>query len=160
MDCGKCMENLHSYISGSLNELESKVISKHLKTCDKCRKRANEIMELKRLAKISSEGVVIPPPELKESIMAAIDFGKYKNVYKATFGEFTSWGKSLVAAGFIMLMINIAPADISKVSNVTDKIIKPLSTINQSVGSFSNKVLELDGISGRIERLIREENKR
>lgn len=151
MNCDKYRVNLYGFAAGSLNDLENKAILKHLKSCEKCRKEVDEIRDIRRLLKSGSESVVSPQTDLKSNIMNSINLKKYKNAYKATLGELTNWGMSLVAAGLILLFINLSP---------TEKIIfQPINSINKSVGGFTEKIMELDGISGRIERLIREEIK-
>lgn len=164
MDCNKYRENLHGFAAGNLSELENKAIIKHLKACEKCRKEVDEIREIRRLLKCSSESVVFPPIDLKSNIMSSINLKKYKNTYKATLGELTNWGMSLVAAGLILLFINITPTDniakahkeldIDSVS-ITQKIYQPFSLISKGLDSVTEKIMKLDGISGRIERQIK-----
>ncbi|MGE5632006.1 MAG: anti-sigma factor family protein [Caulobacteraceae bacterium] len=161
MDCDKYKEDLHGYVSGSLNELEHRAVIKHLKSCEKCREEVLEIRELRKLLKCSSESIITPPMDLKASIMSSINLRKYKKVYKSTLGELTNWGMSLVAAGFIMLFINLAPIDnITKVgnelntttTNISERLHQPLSSFGKSFDNVTEKFMELDGITGRLER--------
>lgn len=159
MNCDKYREVLHEFAAGSLNELDSKAIEKHLKICESCRREVYEIREIRRLLKSSSECIAFPPIDLKSNIMSSVNLGKYNSIYKATLGELTNWGMSLVAAGFILLFMNLAPMSNVTAANISEKVMNPMAAINKSVDGFSEKIMELDGISGRIERLIKEESK-
>lgn len=161
MCCNEYRYNLHEYSTGKLSELESHAIAKHLKSCDKCRRELEEIKEIKGFLKLNPQGNLLPPIDLKSGIMAAIDLRKYKKVYKNTLGELANWGMSLVAAGLILLLINIAPAgNIVQVQNdwditregIREKIYQPLSSINEGLDKFTNRITQLDGITGRMER--------
>ena len=103
----------------------------------------------------------MPPMDLKSGIMASINLKKYKKVYKNTLGELANWGMSLVAAGLILLFINVTPSDnIARVqnewdytkANISQKIQQPFSSINEGFGKFTERITQLDGITGRIER--------
>ncbi len=161
MCCNEYRNDLHEYASGKLNELESYTIAKHLKSCDKCRRESKEIKELKAFLKFSLREDILPPMDLKSGIMASIDLKKYKTVYKNTLGEVANWGMSLVAAGLILLLLNVAPAgDMTHVQNdwnntrdsIKEKIYQPLSSISEGLDKFTNRITQLDGITGRIER--------
>jgi anti-sigma-K factor RskA len=64
-------ENVGAYLLGALPELEAEVFEKHVATCADCRR------ELEQL-RVASEALpravepVVPPPELKESIMRTV----------------------------------------------------------------------------------------
>ncbi|HYF75051.1 MAG TPA: zf-HC2 domain-containing protein [Candidatus Nitrosocosmicus sp.] len=161
MCCSEYKNSLHEYASGGLNELEYHAVTRHLKTCDKCRKELEEIKDMKAILKSGFQKNLMPPIDLKAGIMASINLNKYKKVYKNTLGELANWGMSLVAAGLILLFMNVAPAnDIVHVQNewdntkqnITQKISQPFSSINESLDRFTNRIVELDGITGRIER--------
>ena len=161
MCCSEYRNSLHEYASGGLSELECHAIARHLKTCDKCRREVEEIKEIKAFLKSGLQENVMPPMDLKSSIMASINLKKYKKVYKNTLGELANWGMSLVAAGLILLFINVAPADNivnmqnewdTTKGNITEKINHPFSSLNQGLDKFTKRITELDGITGRIER--------
>jgi anti-sigma factor RsiW len=64
-------ENVGAYLLGALPELEAEVFEKHLESCPSCRR------ELEQL-RVASEALpravepVVPPPELKESLMKTV----------------------------------------------------------------------------------------
>ena len=161
MCCNEYRNSLHEYASGKLSELESRAISKHIKSCDKCRSELEEIKEMKAFLKLGAQENVMPPIDLKAGIMASINLNKYKKVYKNTLGELANWGMSLVAAGLILLFINVTPADDlvrvqnewdNRAENISEKIYQPFSAINERLDKFTERITQLDGITGRIER--------
>lgn len=159
-----CDENrimLHEYASGKLSELESHAVEKHLKSCDRCRRELAEIKELKAFLKSDIQKNIRPPADLKFSIMSSIDLKRYKKSYKNTLGELANWGMSLVAAGLILLILNMAPReDLVRVQNdlyntgenITKRISQPLSSINERIDKLTYGITQLDGIVGRIEK--------
>lgn len=161
MRCNEHRYNLHEYAIGKLSELESHAIARHLKTCDKCRRELKEIKELKVFLMSGFQESMIPPMDLKSNIMASINLKKYKKVNKNNWGELANWGMSLVAAGLILLLINVTPMenilrtqnewDNTK-GNITQKICQPFSSINERLDKLTERVTQLDGITGRIER--------
>jgi anti-sigma-K factor RskA len=64
-------ENVGAYLLGALPELEAEVFERHLESCPSCRR------ELEQL-RVASEALphavepVVPPPELKESLMKTV----------------------------------------------------------------------------------------
>jgi hypothetical protein len=161
MCCNEYKNSLHEYASGKLSELEGHAVAKHLKTCDKCRRELEEIKQMKAFLKFSLQESMAPDSGLKSSIMASINLKKYKKASKNSWGELANWGMSLVAAGLILLFVNVAPADnMVQVQNdwnstkesISESMHLPFSRINEGFGTFTAKITELDGITGRIER--------
>jgi anti-sigma-K factor RskA len=64
-------ENVGAYLLGALPELEAEVFEKHLASCPTCRR---ELEELRVAAEALPRAVepVVPPPELKEKLMATV----------------------------------------------------------------------------------------
>jgi anti-sigma-K factor RskA len=64
-------ENVGAYLLGALPELETEVFEKHLESCMTCRR---ELAELRVAAEALPRAVepVLPPPELKEKLMATV----------------------------------------------------------------------------------------
>jgi anti-sigma-K factor RskA len=64
-------ENVGAYLLGALPELEAEVFERHLEGCASCRRELNEL-------RVASEALpravepVLPPPELKESLMRTV----------------------------------------------------------------------------------------
>ena len=140
MCCDENRKMLHEYASGKLSELESHAVAKHLKSCDRCRRELAEIKELKAFLKSDIQKNIRLPADLKFSIMSSIDLKRYKKSYKNTLGELANWGMSLVAAGLILLILNMAPReDLVRVQNdvyntgenITKRISQPLSSIKR-----------------------------
>lgn len=161
MCCNEYRNSLHEYASGKLSELEGYKTARHLKSCDKCRREVEEIRKLKAFLQSDHKEALTPPADLKAGIMASINLNKYKKVHRNTIGELANWGMSLVAAGLILLFINVTPTDnIMRVQNelnntkenITEKISQPFSSINRSFNKFTEGITQLDGITGRIER--------
>jgi anti-sigma-K factor RskA len=64
-------ENVGAYLLGALPELEAEVFEKHVATCADCRR---ELEQLRVAAEALPRAVepVVPPPELKESLMRTV----------------------------------------------------------------------------------------
>ena len=64
-------ENVGAYLLGALPELEAEVFERHLETCPTCR---TEVEHLRVASQALPRAVepVVPPPELKESLMATV----------------------------------------------------------------------------------------
>lgn len=161
MHCNEYRNSYHQYVSGKLNELESHAVAKHLRSCDRCRREVEEIKELKAFLSYCYQNIISPPTGLKSDIMASINLKKYKKAYRNNLGEMASWGMSLVAAGLILLFINITPADnIARVQNEWDnrsvsiiqRINQPFSSINGGLEKLTKGIVQLDGITGRLEK--------
>jgi hypothetical protein len=161
MCCNEYKNNLHEYSTGKLSELESHAIAKHLKSCEKCRRELEEIRELKSFLKPGIQDMLLPPMDLKSGIMKSINLRKYDAPHRNTLGEMANWGMSLVAAGLILLLVNIAPAgDLAQAhndwntrrENIREKLYQPISSINEGLDEFTNRITQLDGITGRMER--------
>jgi len=161
MNCYEYRNKLHEYVSGNLSELESHALARHIKACDKCRREVEEIKDIKAFLKFNIQENMTPSADLKSEIMASINLKKYKNVYKNSLGELSNWGMSFVAAGLILLFMNLTPpGNIAYVQNgwgntrenITEKVQQPLSSINEGLDKFTNAITGLDGVTGRIER--------
>ncbi len=161
MCCNEYRYNLHEYSTGKLSELESHATIKHLKSCEKCRRELEEIRALKSFLKAGIQDMPLPPMDLKSGIMKSINLRRYDAPRRNTLGELANWGMSLVAAGLILLLVNIAPAgDLSQAQNdwdtrrenIREKIYQPISSINEGLDEFTSRITQLDGITGRMER--------
>jgi anti-sigma factor RsiW len=64
-------ENVGAYLLGALPELEAEVFERHLETCPSCR---HELAQLQVASAALPHAVepVVPPPELKESLMKTV----------------------------------------------------------------------------------------
>ncbi len=162
MDCSKYRQSLHAYASGSLSELEMQAVATHLGKCEKCRKEAEEIDLLRGFFAECTPKAPAPDEEMRASVLAAIDLTRYKPVRKAKGREMANWGMSLVAAGLILLIISITPNGESLMqSNMSliklgecfgEKLSQPISRINNGINGITDSIIQLDGISGRLEK--------
>lgn len=161
MCCNEVRYNLHEYASGKLNELESHAAAKHLKSCDKCRRELEEIRVMRDFLKSGFQSSITPPLDLKAGIMASINLRRYKRAYKNALGELKNWGMSLVAAGLILFFLSMGPADNmlqerndwdGTREGIREKIYQPFSSINERLDKFTDRITQLDGITGRMER--------
>ena len=64
-------ENVGAYLLGALPELETEVFERHLESCSSCR---SELAQLRVASEALPRAVepVLPPPELKESLMRTV----------------------------------------------------------------------------------------
>jgi anti-sigma-K factor RskA len=64
-------ENVGAYLLGALPELEAELFERHLESCASCR---HELMQLRVASEALPRAVepVVPPPELKESLMRTV----------------------------------------------------------------------------------------
>jgi len=161
MCCNEYRYNLHEYSTGTLNELESHAIARHLKSCEKCRRELQEIRDIKNILKPGTEDMVLPPADLKSSIMKSVNLKKYIASHRNTIGELANWGMSLVAAGLILLLLNASPAGNmvqvrndwdTRRENIGEKLHQPFSSIYEGLDKFTERITQLDGITGRMER--------
>lgn len=66
MDCNKCSEILSLYILNEIPQIEADEVSRHLKECESCSKKANELSVL--LSQVSTLEVVEPPDDFLEKV--------------------------------------------------------------------------------------------
>lgn len=160
MCCNDYRYNLHEYSTGNLSELESHAIARHLKSCEKCRRELQEIREIKSILKPDIKDMILPPIDMKADIMKTINLKKYKTSHHNTLGELANWGMSLVAAGLILLLLNVAPAgNVSQLQDnwdngkesLKERLYQPISSINEGLDKFTSRITQLDGITGRME---------
>ncbi|CAA7602673.1 Hypothetical protein DEACI_3352 [Acididesulfobacillus acetoxydans] len=110
MTCFRSRDRWHSYVVKSLSRMEMREMETHLERCAECRARVAAIRETSGFLAVARVPL-IAPPMIKDQVMAAIDMGKYRA--KAGFPRFGQGlqhlGFSLLAAGIILLMVNLTP---------------------------------------------------
>ena len=135
----------------------------HLASCDDCSKEMQEIRALKNIIK-QTKLECINLDELKYNIMSAI-----KNTPKAmaSYDAKVVWrvGTSLIACGLMVMVLNFTSLG-GEVKLHTDKmnigfqsfgekITQPIAFINQGLADMSDRIVNLDGITFRIQQKIR-----
>lgn len=151
MDCSKCRESLHSYVSDALDTGGSTAVRRHLESCSKCSMEFTEILRLRELGRAAA-GAIRLPQELKDSIMASIDLERYKPAKKKNSNELVKWGMSLVAAGLVMLLLNSVPASYTHTFMPVrhGKIIQTVDSFSRGFDRMSEELIQLDGITERL----------
>lgn len=164
MNCSKYKDKLHSYIKNNLKESERLELTAHLKSCFDCNRKIAEIKKAEdffRASKITLSPMIMPPPDLKLNIMAAIDLNKYKVPKKKNLFDLSNWGLSMVAAGLILFILNMAPGvnqfDTAgnQLYNGSDSLGKKMAVSMHSLGQSASGIEKLDGITMRIENAIK-----
>jgi predicted anti-sigma-YlaC factor YlaD len=154
---------LHSYINGELNQLECASVQAHLASCNDCSK---EILEIKKLKSIIKQTKLesIKLDELKYNIMTAI---KTTQKAAASYDARVIWrlGTSLIACGLMVMVLNFtsfgseAKLHMDKmnieIQAIEEKITQPIAFINKGLAEMSSGIMNLDGITFRIQQRIR-----
>lgn len=147
MTCYRSRDNWHSYVKNSLNEAELEGMSTHLTHCSECRELVSVIQETAGiLAKIRI--TLSPPAAIKLNVMMAIDKNRYKNVNSSSLFELKNWGLSMVAAGLLLLALNLtslAPnfesGQVVKLNSLIGKqIAHPFDKISQATHAAIVKI--------------------
>jgi len=161
MSCKTYSIMLHSYLNNELNELETKEVSKHLEKCPDCTKEAEEIKKLKVLASAVKIDM-IQLEGLKKNIMSAIRLTKKVRTLSYDIKVLSRLGTSLVACGVLALFLNFSALGSNleahsdkfdyRVQEIGQKIGQPISVINKGLSEMSNKIIDLNGITFRIQQ--------
>lgn len=153
MDCNKCREKLHDYAKDSLDISSSIAVDKHLGICADCRRELDDILRLKEIGKTFDYSPELQR-ELRTSIMASIDPGRYKQPKRKNTNEMMKWGISMVAAGLVMMVLNIMPVttNVMNVPTNHSKLIQSLDNFGKGFTSMSQRLIQLDGITERLQR--------
>ena len=71
-NCLNFMELISSYIDGEISETEKKNLEAHIETCESC---ASFLRAYKGISSAVEAGETVPPPSLRENVMAKIKSG-------------------------------------------------------------------------------------
>lgn len=164
MSCKTDKIMLHSYINNELNPLERAELEIHLKQCPECKNEEAEIRKLKliisavKLDKIQLDNI-------KGNIMAAIKVTAKASAIVYDFKVLGRLGTSLVACGILVFFLSFSTFgnNLEVHSNklnlgmqeVMQKISQPLSVVNKGLTDMSSKLVDLNGITYRLEQKIR-----
>lgn len=164
MSCKTDRLMLHSYINNELSPIEKAEIERHLKDCHECRNEEAEIRKLKLI--VSSVKVdKVQLNSIKENIMAAIKVTAKASAVIYDFKVLGRLGNSLVACGILVFFLSFSTVGSnlevhsdklnSGVQGIGQKISQPLSIINRGITDMSSKLVDLNGITFRLEQKIR-----
>lgn len=146
MNCSRIKDSLHSYLAGDIEGLEKFLIEEHLKKCNVCKEELEQIKTMEKFLKGYSD-IVLVPQSFATEIMDTIDLKRYRIPQKSTVYNLKSMGVSLVCAGIMLFVLN---------SNfeVFVNSAKPMSFIDKGLTQITGRIMELDGITGRIENKL------
>lgn len=158
MTCLRNRDKWHSYVSQNLSEVELQKMTAHLEHCDKCQGIVASITETS--AFLSRNRVILDPPkEIKINVMLAIDKYKYKK--EPVSHQFTlnrrHLGVSMVAAGLILLAINLIPSARNFSSGqlaelnfqLGQQIALPFTHLSQALNASLEKIPKLNNTEAR-----------
>ena len=146
LNCSRIKNSLHGYLAGDIEGLEKILIEEHIKSCNVCKEELEQIKDMKRLLKGCSDDVLAPQGFITD-IMTNIDVKRYKISQKNVVYSLKSLGASLVCAGIMLFMLNTNV-------EVLPNSIEPMSVIDKGVTQIADKIMKLDGITGRIENKL------
>lgn len=164
MSCKIYREMLHSYINDELNALEATAVSEHLEACAACSKEVEEIKRLKVVA-AAIKPEIIPISGLKENIMSAIKLTKKMRPAAYDVKVLGRLGASLVACGMLVMVLNFTSLGSNlearsdkmnyDMQDIGQRITQPMALINEGLIDMSSKLVNLNGITFRLEQKIR-----
>lgn len=164
MSCKTYKNMLHSYIRNELSTMEEAAVKSHLKTCPDCGREVEEIKKLQAaISTIKQDKIQLDG--IKVNIMNVIKTAKKAKTAVYDFKVLSRLGTSLVACGILAFLLNLSSAgshiDTAKIGlpmemlNFKQKIVQPAALLNESLTGISNKIIDLNGISFRLEQKIK-----
>jgi hypothetical protein len=155
---------LHSYINDELRPIEKAELERHLKQCPECRNEAEEIRKLKLIIS-SMKPDKVQLNNIKGNIMAAIKVTAKASAAVYDFKVLGRVGRSLVACGILVFFLSFSTisSDLEvhsdrlniEMQGIGKKLTQPLSMINRGITDMSTKLVDLNGITFRLEQKIR-----
>ncbi|HYE12334.1 MAG TPA: zf-HC2 domain-containing protein [Patescibacteria group bacterium] len=164
MSCKTYKPMLHSYINDELNFIEKTELERHLLECAECRKEEEEIKKLKRILSAVKPDK-LPFIEFKENIMAAIKVTAKARAAAYDIKVLGRLGASLIACGILVFLLNFSTFGNNleaggnrmniDMQGIGQKVSQPLGFINEGLANMSSKLVNLNGITFRLEQKIR-----
>jgi len=164
MNCKTERPMLHSYINNELNPIEKAELKRHLHQCHECKNEEAEIRKLKliisavKLDKMQLDNI-------KGSIMTTIKITAKASAAAYDFKVLSRLGTSLIACGILVLFLSFSTFgnNLEVRSNklnlgmqgIIQKVSQPLSVVNKGLTDMSSKLVDLNGITFRLEQKIR-----
>lgn len=164
MDCKTDRLMLHSYINNELDSIEKAELESHLQSCNECKSEEAEIRKLKFI--ISSVKLdKIQLSNIKGNIMAAIKVTAKARAAVYDLKVLGRLGASLIACGIVVFFLSFSTignnleVHSSKlnigVQGIMQKVSQPFSAVNRGITDMSSKLVDLNGITFRLEQKIR-----
>lgn len=163
MSCKTYKSMLHSYVGNELSDLEESLMRRHLEDCRDCRQ---EILEIKRLQNLMPQIKEKPIylAEIKGNVMAAIKSSKAVRTVMYDSKVLWHMGISMIACGLLVFAMNFIPMtgefasgshNSSFAQHVGQKLVQPIAVLNKGLVQISNNIVDLNGITFRLEQKIR-----
>ena len=161
MSCKTDRLMLHSYINNELNPIKEAELKRHLQECHECKNEEAEIRKLKHI--ISAVNLdKIQLNNIKENIMAAIKITAKASAAVYDFKVLGRLGTSLIACGILVLFLSFSTFGNNLevhsdklnlgMQGIMQKISQPLSVVNKGITNMSSKLVDLNGITFRLEQ--------
>ncbi|MBB6218693.1 anti-sigma factor RsiW [Anaerosolibacter carboniphilus] len=141
MECKKIARMLDRYIRKELDETVEKEIEEHIANCQACSEELRAQEAVHQLLDFPVE--IKAPPDFTLTVMAKVQ--KIHRKAGPSHMLYSGWGRSLVAAGILMTVINMA--DISKHFDYNRMLYKT-SAIQKSI------VFSMDEVNRNISRVF------
>ena len=145
MTCYRSRDNWHSYVKNSLSEAELEAMTTHLSQCPECQDLVSVIQETSGIL-TTNRVILSPPASIKLNIMMAIDKNRYKKATPSHAFQLKNWGFSMVAAGLLLLALNLTSLTpsfrsgqvVDLNSKIGQQIVHPFAKISQA--AYSAKI--------------------
>jgi anti-sigma factor RsiW len=144
MECEKIERMLDRYIRKELDEGLEKEIENHLLTCEACSEEWKIQEAFHQLLDFPVE--VKAPPDFILEVMAKVQKIHRKPERPNMF--YKGWGRSLVAAGILMIVINVAGISnhvnydqmLYKTSAIQESIVFSMDEVNRNISRVFNNI--------------------
>lgn len=146
MECREALKNMDKFLEGRLTDIEEHSLKKHLEKCKKCSKEYEETKQLFNL--LLNHKIVLPPLDFTQKIMSRIHH--YNETKKSNYKNIRNWGISFVAAGILIILLNVASvrytindftSDVyTGVMQINHKILSPIIRIQDSINTITKGV--------------------
>jgi hypothetical protein len=161
MSCKTDKLMLHSYINNELSPIEKAELEIHLQGCHECKSEEAEIRKLKLTLSTAKPDKILLN-DIKLNIMAAIKVTAKASAVVYDFKVLARLGSSLIACGILVFFLSFSTfgnnleAQSSKLNSgmqgIMQKVSQPLSVVNKGLTDMSSKLVDLNGITFRLEQ--------